>query len=735
MAALPVHAGPAGSLSSAAGTTAPASAPSTPAGSPVIQAQVESLDRFQAEQERLRKMLANQPKAYEDRVMDASELPPSAGDDDSRPLDAAQAGYRGYVVETRVGTARSDSGLALRSASELGQRLEYRRETLNYGDFVLQADWRRSQGAVGLGVGPLGYATEPSSARLTLRNLGFPLTPALFADTTVGDMASEVTDALTRAYRLSLGSGMVRGIGTRVFDGSFDLRAGYGLRGNLAGGPYPGFERTQGSLAWIGYSQRLPGNTFAGVQLNQASGVPAYSPSGGTTGLSDNVSSLAASVGYGSDLSLGTMGKARLMLVHSQTSAAVADRANSAQGLFAEGGFRWLGLRHEVGAYTADPNLRFGDLLLPADNRGAYWRVDSSSLRLAWGLGLSLEDQNPGRDPSRLAARRLGLTANAQYRINRDDLVGMSLNLNRTRYDNASDTLADLGAGARSIYASGYYQTRLSPHWGRTRLRLTVRRDEQLVTDALPATGEEVEWEQDWITGRYETLRPEFVTTLGLARDHSNGVPETRPTAGLVFRLWPGASWNLGGSLRYTARDSNLATSRGLAGSLDFEKVLPDGWRLGGALIMNQAVINVASPVLGTPQVSRSNDKYASVYLRWEGASGTSYQSAGLRNPGSAGGGSLDGMVFFDINRDGEAQPGEGGVPNVEVILDGRYRVTTDRNGRFDFPLVSTGRHQLTLRLETVPLPWGAGQDTGVSVDVPLRGQATARIPVVRVGE
>ena len=73
-------------------------------------------------------------------------------------------------------------------------------------------------------------------------------------------------------------------------------------------------------------------------------------------------------------------------------------------------------------------------------------------------------------------------------------------------------------------------------------------------------------------------------------------------------------------------------------------------------------------------------------------------------------------------------------MPNVEVFLDGRYRVTTDSAGRFEFPMVATGGHRLTLKLESVPLPWGAALDQGLGVEVPLRGQATARIPVVRVG-
>jgi hypothetical protein len=102
---------------------------------------------------------------------------------------------------------------------------------------------------------------------------------------------------------------------------------------------------------------------------------------------------------------------------------------------------------------------------------------------------------------------------------------------------------------------------------------------------------------------------------------------------------------------------------------------------------------------------------------------------------GGAGGGSVSGRVFFDANRDGEPQPGEAGAAGVEVLLDGRYRAITDRDGRFEFPLVTSGRHQLTLTPESVPLPWGAAQDSGTSVNVPLRGQASAVIPVTKVSE
>jgi hypothetical protein len=691
---------------------------------------IESLDPVQAAQERLRKMLEAKPKAYVDKVMDPSTLPGVADVDAAAAVD--QAGFHRFASETRFGAAGSDTGLGLRRASEFGQRVEYHRETLNYGEFVGQLDLRRGKGERDLGIGPSGFATERSGERITLRNIGMPVTSRVLADTTAGDMTSELTGGLARAYRLSLGTSIVRGIAARMFDNDFDLRVGGGSRGNLAGGPFPGFERTRGTLAWAGYTRRVHAGAYVGLQIDRAtavSGSPLVTAPGSEA---DDVTSLAGSVGYGGELSGERPSRARLICVRSRSSSA-GSAPNVAQGVFVEGGVRLGRYRHEMGAYNAGPNLRFGDYTLASDNRGAYWRVDTSGLRLAWGGGIDLEQDNPGRDGGRRSSQRTALSGNAQYRLNRSDALAVNAQVSLTRYLHSANRAA-VSDGSRSLNASASYQTRIGD-WGRTRFRVTVHRNEVLVANDLPASGEEAEWEQDWIRGRFETMRPEFVTMVGLARDRSSGIAEIRPTAGLNFHVPSGADGSISGNLRYTSRTSHLSTSRGLSGTLTTEQALADGWRIGASLSLNQAVVNVNANALGPAQVARSNDKAAYVYLRWEGAGGSTARGVGVRHAESAGAGSLDGVVFFDGNRDGEREPGEDGVPNVEVVLDGRYRATTDRNGHFEFPLVATGRHHLTLTLETVPLPWGAPADKAANVDVPLRGRATARIPVVRVGE
>ena len=696
-------------------------------------AQIQPLDRFEAEQARLLKLIEGKPRAYEDKVMDPSTLPPQAMDDDAPP-DASTLGLRSYAIEGRYGFSQSDNtGYGQRSANEWGMRAEYRLETLNYGEFTVQADARARNGDNYLNFGPLGQASQRSSGRITLRNLGFPITPHTFADTTVGDMYSEVTDALRRHYRLTLGSSTVRGIGTRVFDRNFDLSAGVGERGDLTGSPFSGYERTSGTLAWLGYSHRFDDKLFAGLQINQANGIDEQRSLPSWYNRAENATSVAAALGYGHELFADGDKRARLSLVQSHTPANMAGRNSNAHGVFFEVGANLAGYRHEAGVYNTQPNLRFGDNLLASDNRGVYWRVDRSTSRLSWGSGLDYEQYNPSRAPGRYSSRQTGVHGNAQYRIDRHSSLGISANLTQLRYQAATQAGGN-DAGMRTVYASSFYQTRFND-WAPTRFRATLRRNQALVVNDVAATGEQIEWEQDWITGKYETMRPEFTTTLGWARDRSSTDTQTYPTAGVVLRHWFNADWNIGGNLNYTSRSGNLATSRGVSGSVNTEAQLGNGWRAGASLLLNQATIHTTTVGgLPTAQVSRSNDKSFYVYLRWDGSSGTALHSAGLRNPDSAGGGSISGTVFFDENRDGEQQASENGVPNVEVFLDGRYRVTTDSAGRFEFPMVATGGHRLTLRLESVPLPWGAALDQGLGVEVPLRGQATARIPVVRVG-
>lgn len=706
---------------------------------PAIKAsadRIEALTPAQAEQARLRAQIEGAPAAYEDRFMSADEVTALRAEDGPDP-ESLPEGLRTWVVEGRIGVGQSDgSSAGKRRATELGQRIEYRQQTLNYGEWTLQADARALRGTQDAwnGIGALGYAHEANSQRITLRNLATPIAPGIFVDTTLGDTYSELTTGLSRNYRLTLGTSTVRGLATRIYGSDFDLRAGMGERGDLLGGPYPGFEKSQGSMAWLGATQRLAGLWYVAGQAEQAKDIPTqyYSPFNNEGVDRKTTSSWAAAMGYGADLRQDGDLRARLTALGSSTSSSTLNtKTGGAQGLYLEVGAKLGRFRHELGAYVSRPNLQFGDYQLPSGSHGAYWRMDHSANRLSWGGGLDYERTRPNDQDKSQGSTRLGANANVQYTIDRRNTVGGSLNAYQTRYDsNASP--ATLGT-MRSLYAYSYYQTRFFD-LPRTRLSLTMRRNEQIVLNADTATGRELQWEQDWIAAQRETMRPEVTTTLGWADDRSSGSTRQYPTAGVQMRYWASSTLSFSGNLRYTSQTGGLYTSQGLSGTLAAEQDLGKGWRLGVSAALNQARAS-ATPVINWagPQLYRSNDKTAYVYLRWEGSTGRPFAVANGA-PG-VGAGSVAGRVFYDANRDEQAQIGEGGVAGVEVVLDGRYRATTDRDGRFAFPMVGVGRHQLTLTLDSVPLPWGAPSNAGVSVDVPLRGEATAEIPVIKVGE
>ena len=121
--------------------------------------------------------------------------------------------------------------------------------------------------------------------------------------------------------------------------------------------------------------------------------------------------------------------------------------------------------------------------------------------------------------------------------------------------------------------------------------------------------------------------------------------------------------------------------------------------------------------------------------LRWSESTGSEPTVLGVRGvtPGS---GRITGTVFFDENRDGKRSPGERGVANALVLLDGRRASTrTDSQGRYEFWPVFTGEHRLTLRTEELPLPWGLDDESPVPVSIAPRATEIIDFALVRLDQ
>jgi hypothetical protein len=66
----------------------------------------------------------------------------------------------------------------------------------------------------------------------------------------------------------------------------------------------------------------------------------------------------------------------------------------------------------------------------------------------------------------------------------------------------------------------------------------------------------------------------------------------------------------------------------------------------------------------------------------------------------------VTGRVFYDLRQTGDFQPGDAGIGGVRIYLEDGESVVTDSTGRYDFPGVGPGMHDL--RLDTASLPPGA---------------------------
>jgi len=83
----------------------------------------------------------------------------------------------------------------------------------------------------------------------------------------------------------------------------------------------------------------------------------------------------------------------------------------------------------------------------------------------------------------------------------------------------------------------------------------------------------------------------------------------------------------------------------------------------------------------------------------------------------------IAGIVFEDLNRDGELDPGEPGIPDVVITLTGATEAlttTTDSGGGYSFLDLTVGETYTVT--QTLPEGYFATTSTSVSLQLPAQG-------------
>ena len=622
------------------------------------------------------------PPSYVDQLIEGAPAESEA----AVPVGEAalEPGQRSFSAEYRMeGRYPPGGGHGL----EQGVNLSMRRETLNYGDFYIDAAVRHDRLAPS--------ETEqgrPTGGRFTLYQQRFPLAEGWLADSAFGIVRTPPSALVNSSYRVFLPTSLMSGASTLVSDGRNDFIAYGGHVGQLLGDAVQGFDPTTGNVAGVGYATRSGPWTLGGqaIALRGNSQVPDH-----------EAATLAGEYGhFGDD-------------VHDKAQL-VADKDGRAGGWF-DGDLTTGRLRNRFGLFTLDPDLKWGDGSVANDQRGGYYRADWRMLRYTLAGGLDVLQTNIRDDPTKAATKSATGYGTFSLRIDRDLTVGGG-----ATYQDAHNRFTAAPRGSQ-LTLNGYASWNTS--LGLSRWDLTTFRG--TATGLPDNTIDTFSWNQEWPAAGYVRMS----STLTLAREKSLGLTTDRSSFGISAHgtFLNDGLWDT--SVVYGRVEAPGGAENNVNVSATASWPFARNWAATA-----QASITTfdALPIIpGSEVPTTQHDKRVLLGVRYEESSGVPYQTLGLR--GGAGSGRLSGVVFFDENGDGIRQPNERGAAGITLYLDGRFPATTDSQGRFSFAVVTPGSHGLRILNESLPLPWSIDEDHPAVANVPLRGDTVLDIPLTKI--
>jgi len=573
--------------------------------------------------------------------------------------------------------------------TENGLLLNWQRETLDYGEFQLEASGRKSNS-------DQPFSDTSGNGRFTLNQYGFVIDENRVMDNTLGILRSASDTMVTSSFRLNLTSTLLAGGQTRVNrDGLSSLYASAGRIGRLDTGQVQGFDFEDGKQYGLGYSRKLAANWRAGAHVVAVDG------SNNTT----DHQSAASAVQYQSpDENNRYVGH---VLVDSKGQV----------GAWANGDNRVNRWRHRYGLFRLDPELLWSDSEPNNDQQGGYLRSEMTTLRYDLTTGLDLTQTNIDDRADRAGNNLYNGFVNGSWRMSRNTRLGGALTL---RGNDPRDDLT--GNDTRNAIVSSYMSHAFPV--GTTRLQLLASRLEE---GSDTGNGFGVIWDQDWNATRNLLLS----STLSYETESGLDESEDRSSAALLFRHDVSASLNWNGDISYTHidKDKGSAQNTGNASLAVAWQFLPN-WDASVRVTWNKV-----DNALENTGVGLSDDEKTLLFnIRYSENRGQPFLLMG-EDTDASGYGEVTGVVFFDENGDGKRQAGERVAAGVFVYLDRRYQSVTDRDGRYVFDPVPAGAHDVILAQEDLSLPWGLLDETPRPVQVGVRDTTVLDFGLRRLNE
>lgn len=628
------------------------------------------------------------PPPYEDQYLDSDSADFLAGDA-SDASDRSAQGRRRFSADLRRARSTPRSRGAV---TEQAVQLSGSRETLSWGTWHLDAGYadRRAEAR-----GFLLFADEASEGyRFTLLQDAVPMADGWQLRQSLGDLRTRVPELLASSSRVNLPSSIVRGYSAELERGDERFQVNVGQLARFEGFEGASVNVRDGWLAGVGWQTTLSPTWSQAVSLGTLRD---------SRELGDR-NSLAVSFGY-RPLSGASDYRFNWLQVDDDTGLWISGQRS---------GTHW---QQDFGVYRLPPGLTWFDGFVGDDRQGLHWRGFLRQPR--WTLNLAAEglESNIEGQADRSGRRLLAGLGSLTTRVRAHVTAGMSL---RSRWQTAArgEPVPTGGSQGLSVF------TTVGNRLGQTRLQLS--REEE--SDSLG--GERLWsliWDQSWPGLGAGSLN----TTAALEEQTLAGERILRLSGGVNARARIGGRLQLSASFGVSEINRSLAeqdaglTSRSRNAQISATLPIGPEWRLAASYLRSD--FRSSEQVrLGIPP---DEDRRVMLNLSYATQWGRPAQVIG--RPADGGVGGLSGEVFVDQTGDGERQPGEPGVANVPIFLDGIEVARTDEDGRFELWPVYSGSHQLRIAAEDLPLPLTPAFRGAITVEVPVRSYGYVAIPVV----
>jgi hypothetical protein len=649
--------------------------------------------------------------AYVDKLIEGASPLPELVDDDAAGFDARGA-PRALRIESRAQSSSNDQG----SESSAWVSVRGALDTANYGAFSLDASARllerTSQQRRGAGLSfslyqtamPFGGGWYASQGLGVIQTLGPRLAgqqASFFVPTRLVQGASTQWRNETSGVSVQLSggeTGSFSSIGQGAFYGSGNrvVALGFELQPARAGSP---------SLLPNGWRYAAAASTASGSaeQLVPGLGSRLGDVAGGGVLQALRWESANASV-------QGNMVVSRNQNLNASATQAATGARASHVGAWLDGAVQTGELTQRWGLHRLAPSLSWQGSAIGGNSEGGYYR---------WSL-LGLRTQTEAQVSS---LRPIDASAGGT-RLNQ---AGVSVRHYIDQRLGVGGTVQLSDGTTTTLLVSGYGELRRP--WADLRLQAGVETGGgRVVTQRLSS-------DQAWVLpiGQRLSTSQALTSTRAGTQDASGAVIGNDGKA-LELAVAGGTDVSERLALDLNARaslplSSQAARVYNLSASSQWR--VARGWSLGATLGASHTS-GLTSPAAATPipalpgtvtpfSYSATNSRDLWITLRYDFQAGSPSMPIGAGARAGSGGGSIEGVVFLDDNRNGRLDAIENRAVNVSVVLDGRYAVRTDAQGRFEFPFVAPGAHGLMVVSDTLPLPWVGPAADALRVEVTPR--------------